>query len=178
MLGIIKALAMKFVAGFISKATSFKASSTDENKSTESALESDMYKVLAGFVLGVVLATGIHLWSVSDLLEERQAAADIKSEQLTENANAKAVQLQEDLDSARANYELANAELVRLRLENAVLRGSQSSGAAAECNQELAKREDLLLRMASLGLRTSEAVAEKQAALKNCVGNYAGIKAQ
>lgn len=182
MLAIIKALVTKFAAGFISKVVSFKGSSTDESKSTQSVLGNSMLNFIVGLSLGLVIGCGVSYYlHCNYLLEveyEYKDAAVATQNELLEKAHAEAVKLEEAVVQVRADYDRLGAELVRLRIENAALRGDASAGAASECSQELAKREDLLLRMASLGLRTSEAVAEKQAALKNCVGTYDSLKAQ
>ena len=182
MLAIIKVLVKKFVAGFISKVALFKDSSTDENKSTQSASVSKMNSFLVGLAIGGVLAGAIgyylHCSVLLDIEYEVKETTAATQNVLLEKAHERAIELEETIAQVRTDYDRINSELVRLRIENASLRGGESAGASAECSSELAKREDLLLRMASLGIRTSEAVAEKQAALKNCVDNYAGLKAR
>lgn len=136
----------------------------------------------AGLATGLIAASfGFYYWYSQEELERQfELYSLVKAQEVitAEKANELEFDYEEEIYQLRSDYDRANAELVRLRIENAALRGGETAGAAAKCNQELAKREDLLLRMAELGIRTSEAVAEKQAALKNCVGNYAGIKAR
>ena len=141
-----------------------------------------MLNFVVGLALGLVIGCGVsYYFHLNDLLEieyEVQEATAARQNKLLELAHAEAVKLEETVNEVRADYNRASAELMRLRVENATLRGDTSAGATSECSQELAKRDDLLLRMAELGLRTSEAVDEKQAALKNCVGTYDGLKAK
>ena len=180
MLAIIKALVMKFAAGCISRVVSFKDSLTDENKSTQSVSGNSMTSFFIGLGIGGVLAGAIgyylHCSVLLDIEYELKDTTAATQNELLEKAHEKAIELEEAVAQVRADYDRVGAELIRLRIENAALRGGDSAGSSSECSSELAKREDLLLRMASLGIRTSEAVAEKHAALKNCVDNYAGLK--
>lgn len=139
-----------------------------------------MTSFFVGLGIGGVLAGAIgyylHCNVLLDIEYELKDTTAATQNELLEKAHEKAIELEEAVAQVRADYDRAGAELIRLRIENAALRGGDSAGSSSECSSELAKREDLLLRMASLGIRTSEAVAEKHAALKNCVDNYAGLK--
>ena len=139
-----------------------------------------MTSFFVGLGLGGLIAGAIgyylHCSVLLDLEYELKDTTAATQTVLLEKSHEEALKYEEAVVQLRADYDRASSELVRLRIENAALRGSESSGASSECNNELAKREDLLLRMASLGVRTSEAVAEKQSALKNCVGMYDSLK--
>lgn len=141
-----------------------------------------MTSFFVGLGLGGLIAGAIgyylHCSVLLDIEYELKDTTATTQTVLLEKSHEEALKYEEAVVQLRADYDRASSELVRLRIENAALRGSESAGASSECSNELAKREDLLLRMAELGLRTSNAVAEKQAALKNCVGTYDSLKTQ
>ena len=125
-----------------------------------------------GFALGVF---GANAWTTHKALNQQKELA-LQTRQLTEEAHAKDVEYQKTYTNMRRKYSDLDAELNRLRVENAALRRSQRPASASVCDRELRKRDDLLLRMADLGIRTSGALEQKHAALKSCVGNYGSIE--
>ena len=138
--------------------------------------------LLLGAVASVVICMLFHWWQLTSvelaykeqIIKEQEAAAAM-SKNLEEQAHAKDVEHQKAINSLTGRYNLLSSELERVRYENAKLQASRGTATASQCTRGIAKRNDLLLRMAELGLRTSEAVDRKQAALKNCVGNYGSL---
>lgn len=141
--------------------------------------------LLAGAVASLLLCGLFHLWQVSKIelameeeMRKEAEAYNLESKALRDSAHEKDIQHQAQVTDLNTKYSRANSELERLRVENAALKRSRSAAASGQCDRAIERRDDLLLRMADLGLRTARAADEKQAALKNCVGNYGRITAR
>lgn len=135
--------------------------------------------LLLGAIAAVVICMLFHWWQMTavelayqeQINKEKDAAAEA-TKVLEEEAHAKDVAHQKAINDLTGRYNLLSSELERVRYTNVKLQASRSTTASGKCVRAIQKRDDLLLRMAELGLRTSEAADRKQAALKNCVGNY------
>ena len=135
--------------------------------------------LLLGAIAAVVICMLFHWWQMTAVElayqeqsnKEKDAAAEA-TKVLEEEAHAKDVAHQKAINDLTGRYNLLSSELERVRHTNAKLQASRGAAASGKCTRAIQKRDDLLLRMAELGLRTSEAADRKQAALKNCVGNY------
>ena len=135
-----------------------------------------------GAVASILLSWGIHEWQVTkiELALEKHANEEIEkardeSKRLLKEASAKDAKHQSEVAALNGRYQQLDAQLDRMRVENAKLKRSNSASTASQRDCRVQERDDLLLRMAELGLRTSRAVEGKQAALKNCVGNYGNL---
>lgn len=138
--------------------------------------------LLLGTVTAIILSFCFHQWQVTKIklaveehAKEQVEAANKMSKRLMTEAEARDAKHNEEMVSLAGRYERLDSQLNRLRNENARLKQSANAGAPACGTCRVEERDDLLLRMAELGLRTSRAVEEKQAALKNCVGNYGNL---
>ena len=135
--------------------------------------------LLLGAIAAVVICMLFHWWQMTavelayqeQINKEKDAAAEA-TKVLEEEAHAKDVAHQKAINDLTGRYNLLSSELERVRYTNAKLQASRSTAASGKCVRAIQNRDALLLRMAELGLRTSEATDRKQAALKNCVGNY------
>lgn len=132
-----------------------------------------------GAIAAVVICMLFHWWQMTavelayqEQINKEKDEAAAMSKALEEQAHAKDVAHQKAINDLTGRYNLLSSELERVRYTNAKLQASRSATASGKCTRAIQKRDDLLLRMAELGLRTSEAADRKQAALKNCVGNY------
>lgn len=135
-----------------------------------------------GAIAAVVICMLFHWWQMTaveltyqEQINKEKDEAAAASKALEEQAHAKDVAHQKAINDLTGRYNLLSSELERVRYANAKLQASSGSAASGKCARAIQKRDDLLLRMAELGLRTSEAADRKQEALKNCVGNYGSL---
>ena len=141
--------------------------------------------LLLGTIAAVVICMLFHWWQMTaveltyqEQINKEKDEAAATSRILEEQAHAKDVAHQKAINDLTGRYNLLSSELERVRYANAKLQASRNTEASGKCARAIQKRDDLLLRMAELGLRTSEAADSKQEALKNCVGNYGSLIAR
>ena len=135
--------------------------------------------LLLGAIASVLICMLFHWWQMTaveltyqeQINKEKDEAAAV-SKALEEEAHAKDIAHQKAINDLTGRYNLLSSELERVRYANTKLQASRGAAASSQCARAIEKRNNLLLRMAELGLRTSEAADRKQEALKNCVGNY------
>lgn len=134
---------------------------------------------IAGAVLSAFIAWCLHVIDVQDIeieYKDQVLAANARtnalSKKLSESEHALDEKHQKELAVMRDRYDDLNAQLERLRVENATLKRDSRSSASSQCEARSEQQQELLLRMANLGVRTSKACDAKQAALNNCVANY------
>jgi len=131
------------------------------------------------FILIAMYTVALY-WLWTELGKERARANEAtatleKVVQQRETAYAENLQLQRDLQAIELKYrDLDGAN----RVLDAALRDYRAKSPSSVSDSRIRERDELLQRMASLGVRTSEALDRKQLALKNCVVNYANLSSK